>query len=58
MQIPEQAKPVARGVSHARPTADSHVQPQACWCLDPDQDGNSTWYCESGRELWNTGYDC
>lgn len=58
MQIPTQAVPVARGVTSARPVQDPHVQPQTCWCLDPDQDGTSTWYCEAGRELFDTGVSC
>jgi hypothetical protein len=58
MQIPEQAKPVARVAAPARPATDSHVRPQICWCLDPDQDGTSHWFCEAGRELFNTNYEC
>lgn len=57
MQIPEQAKPVARGVTNARPTQDSHVRPQTCWCMDPNGTG-ATWFCQSGRVLVDTQYSC
>lgn len=57
MRIPEQAEPVARSVSHAqRPQAE--VRPQTCWCIDSDGDGQPTWHCESGRELFDTYYNC
>lgn len=56
LHLPQQAQPVARG-QHATQPAEAEVRPQACFCIDPTGNG-ATWFCEVGRELWNTQIDC
>jgi hypothetical protein len=58
LRIPQQSQPVAR----TNPTsyqAQGEVRPQLCYCIDPDPPGlGYTWWCEVGRELWNTEINC
>jgi len=58
LNLPQQARPVARTI----PTGyqpDAAVNPQGCFCIDPDPPGlGHKWWCEVGRELWNTEVDC
>ncbi len=57
MKLPTQAEPVARCVtSDKRPRQDG-VEPQQCWCMNPNGTGY-TWWCEVDRELLNTQQAC
>lgn len=54
--LPQQSQPVMR----TNPASDQHaaeVKPQSCYCINPNGSG-ATWWCEIGRELWNSTIGC
>jgi len=57
MKLPDQAQPVQRSLNSTGAETTEEIRPQACWCLD-DGTGNNYWYCEIGRELYNTQMPC
>ncbi len=58
LYVPQQSQPLARTYSTSY-QANAEVKPQVCFCINPEPPNTGyTWWCEIGREIWNTNIYC